>query len=62
MDEKSLSGLLSQLIPGETQDETGKGDEQNGSLAEIIKATAGQSGGPGETVINEFLKGEGDLL
>lgn len=66
MDEKSLSDLLSQLIPDGSEAEPGKGeaqlDEQKGSMEEILKAVAGQSGGSAESAVNEFLNGEGELF
>jgi len=65
MEEKSLTDLLANLIPAENEN-MNKADEddagsQYGLLAAGLKALAAQSGGLGETVVNEFLKGEGDL-
>jgi hypothetical protein len=66
MEEKSLSGLFSQLIPDEIENSLGLGgkspDEQNSILVGSLKVAAGQSGGAMVTVINEFLSGQGDLL
>ena len=66
MDEKSLTSMLSQLIPDGTEVEPGEEgeipDEQKSGLVEILKAAASQSGGSAESAVNEFLNGEGDLF
>lgn len=65
MEEKSLSGLFSQLIPDQIENGLGLGgkdpDEQNSILVGSLKVAAGQSGGPMVAAVNEFLSGQGEL-
>ena len=66
MDEKSLPDLLSQLIPVQPEEdaqpeEQSGAEEQNSALAESLAAAAGQSDGPFERAVEEFLSGKGVL-
>lgn len=65
MEEKSLSNLLSQLIPDDLEKSLGLGGNQSGqeaaNLAGSLRSIAGQAGGPLEGAINEFLSGQGEL-
>ena len=65
MDEKSIAGLLSQLIPDSIENSLGLGNtspgEPDNRLVESLKAIAGQAGGSLEPVLNEFLDGQGEL-
>lgn len=66
MDDKSLSGLISQILPDDMEQAMGLGKarpaEDNNILIASLKAAAGQSGGLVDTAVNQFLNGEGDLL
>ena len=65
MDEKSIRGLLSQLIPDSIENSLGLGSTRPGEpdsrLVESLKALAGQAGGSLEPALNEFLGGRGEL-
>ena len=65
MDEKSIAGLLSQLIPDSIENSLGLGTAHPGEpdtrLVESLKAIAGQAGGSLEPALNEFLGGQGEL-
>ena len=65
MDEKSISGLLSQLISNTDKkdsaaDKVSAGGENN-FLVETLKTAAGMAGGGIEPAVNEFLNGQGEL-
>lgn len=66
MDEDSLAGLFSSLIPDELAKNLGLTPEEGGGskeqLAGLLKAAAGQAGGPLEEAIDEFLQGRGSLF
>ena len=65
MDEKSIAGMLSQLIPDSIENSLGLGNASPGKpdnrLVESLKAIAGQAGGSIEPALNEFLSGKGEL-
>ncbi|HWQ84473.1 MAG TPA: hypothetical protein VN363_07905 [Anaerolineales bacterium] len=66
MEDKSLSDLVSQILPDEVEQTIGldkaKPAGDNNILIASLKAAAGQSGSQVENAIDQFLKGEGDLL
>jgi outer membrane biosynthesis protein TonB len=67
MDEKSLTDLLANLIPGEDEDTTGQAakelkDGEKSLLLAGLTSLAGQSGGPLQAAVGEFLGGRGELL
>jgi hypothetical protein len=65
MDDKSIPGLISQLLPdageNDPEREQGLSDPQTGILLGSLKALAGQSGGAAAEEISEFLGGKGAL-
>jgi hypothetical protein len=66
MDDQSLQGLFSQFTPDLSDKSSGTAGESAGEadrvLVESVKAFAGQSGGPLEGALEEFLGGKGALL
>lgn len=65
MDEKSLPGLLANLVSGVAADQPGAAGEEevgpNQNLVETLKAVAELAGGPVQASVDEFLGGEGEL-
>ena len=64
MDDKSITDLLSQLIPdepGKSSAEEEQPKDQDNILVEGLKTLVGQSEGDLEQAVNEFLKGKGVL-
>ena len=66
MDDQTLKGLLSKLIPDEIENRLGlsggSSEEQNTRAVELLKTAAGQAGGGMENEMNDFLNGRGALL
>lgn len=58
MDDKSISGLLAQLI---SKNEPKDSAAESGPLADTLKRAAGLAGGGVESAVNEFLSGQGEL-
>lgn len=62
MDERSLQGLISSLIPDEIEGFLTQSGEQPSRSVELLKTAAGQVGGEADVEINNFLNGRGALL
>ena len=65
MDEKSLSDLLTNILPDEVEKALNPDGENTGAqddmVAGMLKASAGQFGEPFGRSVDEFLAGKGEL-